>query len=95
MPEVILGLSAVNATVNDNIIIDSTGKTTVKYSITENTGLLTASYDSIKITKEIEFVDTGDFDSLQHIINSIPEGYMYTLKKNYTYSESDTITTGI
>ena len=96
LPELIFDISFINATSNkNNIILDSTGKATVDYSLTGLNGLLSVSYNGAGITNEIKFIDKGDFDSLQKILNLIPEGYMYTLNKNYAYSENDKITTGI
>ena len=96
LPELIFDISAVNANSNKNkLILDSTGKGTVDYSFTGLSGLLTASYNGAVFTKEIKFIDKGDFDSLQEILNLIPEGKMYKLTRDYTYSENDTITTGI
>jgi len=96
LPELILNISAVNAILNkNNVVLGTTGKSTVDYSMTGLTGLLIASYNEVEFTKEIKFLDKGDFDSLQNLLNLIPEGYMYTLTKNYTYSDSDTITDGI
>ncbi|WP_298521426.1 Ig-like domain repeat protein [uncultured Methanobrevibacter sp.] len=96
LPELIFDISAVNAIPNkDNIILDSEGKSTVEYSLTGLTGSLTASYNSVRITNKIKFFDKGDFESLQTILNLVPEGYMYKLTRNYSYSENDTISTGI
>ena len=96
LSELIFDITAVNANLNKNsLILDSTGKNTVDYSLTGLSGLLTASYNGVEFTNEIKFIDKGDFESLQNILNLIPEGYMYKLTRNYTYSENDTITTGI
>ena len=96
LPPVTFDISTVSASINNNkIVLDTTGKSSVDYSLTGLGGLLTARYNTIVISRELKFIDKGDFASLQYIINTIPEGYMYKLNKNYTYSESDTITTGI
>ncbi len=86
-------LSAVNATVPQNVTVKN-GKATIEYSRSQPTGLLTATYEDISISKEIVKPE-GDFNVIQELIDEAASNNVELLR-DYVYDIYwDTITDGI
>ena len=92
LPSINVMLKAINATLNtENVTLDSTGKSEVNYTLTNN-ALITASYDDIELTKEVRY---ADFKELQRIITAAEDDSVIELTRDYVYGIGDTMRQGI
>ena len=86
LPQITFDLSAVNAIVNSTVTLDKNGQGEVEYSLTDQTGSLTATYDVVSLTKDLTFEDS--FTTLQSKIDRASEGSELILTHDYIYDST-------
>ncbi|MBQ2653992.1 MAG: right-handed parallel beta-helix repeat-containing protein, partial [Methanobrevibacter sp.] len=86
LPQITFDLSAVNAIVDSSVTLNKNGQGEVEYSLTDQTGSLTATYDVVSITKSLTYDDS--FTTLQGKINRASEGSELVLTHGYTYDST-------
>lgn len=83
LPQITFGLSGVNVDIEDNATLNKNGMAEVEYDLTAQMGSITATYNSVSLTKSVVFDDS--FTSLQHKITSASEGSELVLYGDYNY----------
>ena len=86
LPQITFDLSAVNAIVDSTVTLDKNGQGEVEYSLTDQTGSLTATYDVVSLTKDLTFEDS--FTTLQSKIDRASEGSELILTHDYIYDST-------
>ncbi|WP_462315202.1 Ig-like domain-containing protein [Methanobrevibacter sp.] len=98
LPSITLTIKGTNATVQKSTVtLDNYGKSTTTFKLLKPDAVLTASYEDIEANYVIHYVivDDGSFKELYDIIRFSSENDVIELTHDYSYSDSDTITSGI
>ena len=86
LPQITFDLSGVNVDLDDNATLNKNGVAETEYALTDQTGSITAAYNSVSITKDVVFDDS--FNALQNKINRASEGSEVVLKYDYNYDDA-------
>ena len=93
LPTVTFNLSAVDATIDDNVTLVN-GEATLSFVRSEPIAYITASYETSSYTKQITEL-LGDFQILQNIVDDESLSVI-ELDRDYNYTiDLDTVTTGV
>ena len=98
LPTLTLNLGGLNTSVQvSSISLDGDGQATYKFKMNKTNGTLTASYEDVTTTKELQYItnDDGSFKALNEIIWFSSENDVIELTHDFVYSDSDTLTPGI
>ncbi len=83
LPQITFNLSGTNIVVDDNLTLDNKGVGDIDYSLTDQTGSLTATYYTVSLTKSLTLEDS--FTTLQNKVNRASEGSELVLYHDYNY----------
>ena len=98
LPSIQVNIKGTNVTVQKpTVTLDSTGKAVTAIKLLKPDAVLTLSYEDVETNFEIHYVIVydGSFKELNDIIRFSSENDVIELTKDYVYSDTDTITTGI
>ena len=86
LPQITFDLSAVNAIVDSDVTLNKNGQGEVGCDLTDQSGSLTATYNSVSITTSLTSDDS--FTTLQGKINRALEGSELVLYHDYNYDST-------
>ena len=91
LPQITFELSGVDVRIDDNVTLNKNGVGEAAFDITAQTGSITATCNSVSLTKSVVLDDS--FTALQQKINRAPEGSELVLYHDYNFD--DTKDTGL
>lgn len=83
LPQITFDISVVNAIAGSYVTLNENGQGEVDYDLTDQTGSLTATYNSVSISTSLNYDDS--FTTLQGKINRALEGSQLFLYHDYNY----------
>ena len=97
LPSITLDMKGTNVTGLTTVTLNNSGKSNTTFKLLKTDAVLTASYEDIEANYVIHYVivDDGSFKALNDIIRFSSENDVIELTHDYSYSDSDTITSGI